>query len=227
VTRPEPGAAAAAALLRARGFVPVIAPFLAVSARAAVVPDSLRLQAVLVASGQAVDLLVAPPTLLALPLLAVGDATAARARARGFRTVHSAGGDAAALAAVAARLCDPGGAALLLLCGASQGHGLAAALRGRGFRVLRRVVYAARPVARFPAAATTALASGRTRAVLFLSAETARSFVATLPQALVPALAPVDAVAIGGSAAAALHALPWRRVRVARHPTLDGVLALL
>lgn len=227
VTRPEPGAAVTAALLRARGFVPVVAPFLAVSARAAVLPGAARVQAVLAASGQALDMLQAEPSLLARPLLAVGDATAARATARGFRTVHSADGDATALAALAGRLCDPGGAALLLLCGASQGDGLAAALRGHGFRVARRVVYAARPVVRFPAAAAAALAGGGTRAVLFLSAETARSFVATLPPALVPALAPVDAVAIGGSAAAALHALPWRRVRVARHPTLDGVLALL
>lgn len=227
VTRPEPGAAAAAALLRARGLVPVVAPFLRVSARAAVLPDAARVQAVLAASGQALDMLQAAPALLALPLLAVGDATAARAGARGFRVVHSADGDAPALAALAARLCDPSGAALLLLCGASQGQGLAAALRGRGFRVARRVVYAARPVARFPAPAAAALAGGGTRAVLFLSAGTARSFVATLPPALVPALASVDAVAIGGSAAAALHALPWRRVRVARHPTLDGVLALL
>ena len=227
MTRPEPGAAAAAELLRARGLVPVVAPFLVVAARAAVLPDAARVQAVLAASGQALDMLHAPPALLALPLLAVGDATASRAGARGFRSVHSAGSDAAALAALAARLCDPGGAPLLLLCGASQGHGLAAALRGHGFRVLRRVVYAARPVDRFPAAAAAALAGGRTRAVLFLSAETARSFVATLPPALVSALAPVDAVAIGGNAAAALHALPWRRVQIAQHPTLDGVLALL
>ncbi len=227
VTRPEPGASAAAVLLRARGLDPVVAPFLAVSARTPALPHPSRLQAVLAASGRALDLPGAPPGLLALPLLAVGDTTAARAIARGFATVHSADGDAAALAALAARLCDPAGPALLLLCGASQGHRLAALLRGRGFRVARRVAYAARPVAHFPAAAAAALAGGRTRAVLFLSAETARSFVATLPPALVPALAPVDAVAIGGAAAAALHALPWRHVHVAHHPTLDGVLALL
>lgn len=227
VTRPEPGAAIAALLLRARGFEPVVAPFLAVSPRAAVLPSSTHLQAVLAASGQALDLPGADPALLALPLLAVGSATAARATARGFAAVHSAEGDALALALLAARLCDPRGGALLLLCGARQGHRLAALLRAHGFRVARRVVYAARPVARFPAAAAAALSGGGTRAVLFLSAETARAFAATLPSALVPALASVDAAAIGDTAAAALHALPWRRVSVARQPTLDGVLALL
>lgn len=227
MTRPEPGAGAAAAALRARGLDPVVAPFLAVSTRAATLPDPARLQAVLAASARALDLPDAPPALLALPFLAVGDATAARATARGFPTVHSADADADALAALAARRCDPAGPALLLLCGAGQGHRLAAALRARGFRVARRVTYAARPVRRFPAAAATALEGGRTRAALFLSAETARAFAATVPPALVPALASVDAVAIGGAAAAALHALPWRHVHVAQRPTLDGVLALL
>ncbi len=227
MTRPEPGASAAAASLRARGLEPVLAPFLVVSTRAATLPDPGHLQAVLAASARALDLPGAAPALLALPLLAVGHATAARATARGFGTVHSADGDADALATLATRLCDPSGPALLLLCGARQGHRLAAALRARGFRVARRVTYAARAVRRFPAAAAAALQGGRTRAALFLSAETARAFAATLPPALVPALASVDAVAIGGTAAAALHALPWRHVHVAQHPTLDGVLALL
>ena len=167
-----------------------------------------------------------PSSLHGLPLLAVGAATARRAREAGFERVLSADSDAAALAALAARSLGPG-ARLLLAVGAGQGATLAAALRGGGFRVHRRTAYAAYPVAEFPGEAQAALQAGALRAALFLSAETARAFARLLPVPLLPHLAGVDALAIGEPAAAALRPLPWRRVRVSASPTLDGILALL
>lgn len=223
VTRPQPGAGVLAARLRELGHRAVLAPFLRIAPVAARLPDPAKVQAVLVTSAQALPAL--PPS--GLPLLAVGDATAARASARGFTLVHSAGGDGVALAGLAARLLDPAGAPLLLASGRGQGGALAAALRTHGFRVLRRTAYAATPVRTFPAAAAAALRQGSLRAALFLSAETALAFARTLPPALAPALRGVDALTIGGSTATALHGLPWRDVRVADHPTADGVLALL
>ena len=162
----------------------------------------------------------------AVPLLAVGDATAARARDLGFRDVRSAGGDAAALAALAATTLPPS-ARLLLPVGEGQGETLAAALEATGFEVHRRVVYRAEPPRIFPPAAAEALHGRRLRAATFLSAETARAFARLMPVRLGRLLASVDALAIGESAAAALHPLPWRRVRVSASPTLDGILALL
>ncbi len=223
VTRPQPGADATADRLRALGIAAVVAPMLRVRARPLVQPPAV--QAVLVTSGQALPSLMAAS--VRGPVLAVGDATAARARALGLAPVHSAAGDAADLAGLAGRLLERGGAPLLLACGRGQGGALAAALRADGFRVLRRVAYAAEPVRRLPPPAAAALEGGALRAALFLSAETARAFGRALPAGLVPALATVEALAIGAAAAAALHGLPWRRVRVAARPTEDGVLALL
>ena len=160
------------------------------------------------------------------PVFAVAAATAARARAAGCRDVRSADGDAAALAALVRRTVPPPGP-LLLLSGQGQGMALAAGLRGAGFRVLRRAVYTARPVRVLPAAAHDALGAGRVHAALFLSADTARGFAGCLPAGLRPALAEVDALAIGEAAAAVLRPLPWRRVLVSGAPTLEGVLALL
>jgi uroporphyrinogen-III synthase len=224
VTRPEPGASATAAHLRAAGLDPVIAPFLTIRSTATRLPPPQSLQAVLVASGNAIDRIPAP--YCELTLLAVGDATAARATQAGFRTVHSAGGDAAALADLAASRLDPHAGPLLLAAGHGQSFVLAADLRRRGFRVQRRVVYTAVNVARFPAVAATAIGKGL-RAAMFFSTETAKAFVHLLPPDLAPALAGTDALAIGNAAAAALRALPWRTVRVAVSPTQDGVLALL
>ena len=198
-----------------------MAPFLRVTSVPCRIPDAI--QAVLVTSANALAGLEAGP----VPLLAVGDATAEAARSIGFSHVCSAAGDAEALAALAARLCDPEGAPLLLVCGRLQGQGLASALRGKGFSVLRRVVYRADPVATFPALAEAALAGGGLHAAMFLSAETARAFARLVPAGLLPALGAVMAVAIGKAAADALKPLPWRCLRVAHTPTLDGVLTLL
>ena len=222
VTRPEPGASETARRLRVLHRDPVIAPLLHI--RPLALAPFGKVGAVLATSGNAVPFL--PAGLHGLPLLAVGHATADRARAAGFMEVASADGDAAALAELTRRICPPG-TALLFATAQGQGAPLAAALRAHGFAVHRRTVYAARPAARMPPAATRALRNGSLAAALFLSAETARAFVRLLPPLLHPALAAVDALAIGQPAADALCVLPWRRVRVSAKPTQDSLLALL
>jgi uroporphyrinogen-III synthase len=188
--------------------------------------DVGHVQAVLVTSGNALPAL--PAGLLGTFLLAVGDATAAKARDRGFTNVASAGRDAAALAGLAADRCTPHAGALLLATGAGQGLDLAAALRTRGFRVRRRVAYAASPAAALPPTAIAALDDGSLRFAMFFSAATARAFVTCLSRACHPSvLAQVEAVAISRGTAAALAPLPWRRIRVASHPNHEAVLSLL
>jgi uroporphyrinogen-III synthase len=226
ITRPEPGASETAARVAALGFQPVIAPVLTVRTFRASLPPAGDLQAILAASANAIPAL--PQSHRDLPLLAVGEATASRARAAGFSQVSSADGDASALAVLAAQSCNRDAAPLLLATGRGQGHALAADLRARGFRVVRRVVYAAEPVRSLPAPARSALANGTLTAALFFSAETARQFVRMLSRArLHEAVRTVDALAIGQPAAVALQALPWRRIRVADRPTQDAMLALL
>ena len=226
ITRPEPGAGETAARVAALGLRPVIAPLLEIRLARPHLPPPSRLQAVLVTSGNAVAAL--PDSYRDVPLLAVGDATASRARDAGFGRVLSADGDARALAGLTARACQASGLPLLVASARRQGDELAADLRRRGFRVMRRVVYAAVPVASLPEPARDALAAGTVRAALFFSAETARHGVRLLRRArLHAALGQVDALAIGQPAAVALQGLHWRRIRVATQPTQDAMLALL
>ncbi len=226
ITRPLDDAPATAARVEALGFRPVVAPVIEIRHFAPTLPA--KVQAILVTSGNALAGLAIPHTTLAhTKLLAVGDVTAARATACGFTDVESAGRDAVALAALAtARLSPPDGP-LLLVCGRGQGGPICADLRASGFRVVRRVTYAAEPVRAFPEAAAESLRAGTLHAAVFLSAETAKVFARLIPRALVPRLAPVLALAIGKNAAEALKPLPWRQVRLARSPTLDDVLAQL
>jgi uroporphyrinogen-III synthase len=226
ITRPEPGASETAARVATLGLLPVVAPLLVINPLPGAWPPSGQVQAILVTSGNAIAAL--PASHRHLPLLAVGQATAGRARTAGFEQVESADGDADALADLAERVCQKQGAPLLLATGRRQGNSLAAELRRRGFTAVRRVVYSADPVTLLPAAARVALGSGTLRAALFFSAETARAGVHLIESAtLVDAVRSVDAVAIGKPAGVALEALPWRRVRVAARPDQDAMLALL
>ena len=124
VTRPEPGASETAARIAALGYQPIVASLLEIRILHAALPPSGHVQAVLATSGNAIAAL--PASHRHLPLFAVGDATAGLARAAGFAAVHSASGDAGALAALVARDCDRSAGPLLFPCGRGQGHELAA-----------------------------------------------------------------------------------------------------
>lgn len=226
VTRPEAGASETAERVAGLGFVPILAPVLAIAVLPARLPAAGKVQAVLVTSGNALPAL--GPQFHGVPVLAVGDATAARARAAGFADVTSAGRNAEALAALVQERCRPGGGALLLPTARGEGLVLARLLRGAGFAVVRRTVYAAMPQNALPAAAAEALSRGTVAAALFFSPATARSFTKLLLAAL-PAgcLKAVDALALSPAVAAPLAPLPWRRLRVADRPSQDALLTLL
>src|SRR5438067_9042653 len=92
VTRPRAEAEGLAAALDARGIAALIEPLLDISYRDAPPPDLAGVQAILCTSANGVRALARLSEDRAPPLFAVGEATAARARAEGFARVESAGG---------------------------------------------------------------------------------------------------------------------------------------
>jgi uroporphyrinogen-III synthase len=222
ITRPEPGAAETARALSALGWHPVLAPALSLAALPFKPPSGC--QALVITSRAAARALPAS----ALSVIAVGEATAAEARARGFADVEAAAGDAAALAALisATRRTDAG--ALCLAVGEGYALDLAAALRAKGFRVIRRVVYAARPSAGLSGEAQQALRDGSIYAALFTSPRLARETIRLLRDAgLAPAASRISAIALSPRIAAALSALPWAEIRTAGRPDHAALLACL
>lgn len=222
VTRPEPGAAETVQAVAALGWTPILAPALRLAPSP---PANLpRAQALLLPSRAAARAL-APS---AIPVLAVGAGTAAEARARGFTEVTAAEGDAAALAALAAQRLDPAQGPLLLAVGQGYGAELAAALRARGFRVIRRVAYRAGPAEALPAGAIAALRAGAVAAALFTSPRGARITLALLRRAgLADAVRGIRALAISPRIAAALQPLPWAAIAVTDRPDPALLPALL
>jgi len=222
ITRPEPGAAETARAVAALGWEPVPAPALTLMP---LPPARLpAAQAVVMASRGAARAMAATP----LPVFVVGAGTAAEARAQGSAEVTAAEGDAASLARLIARRLDPAAGPLLLAVGQGYGAELAAALRAAGFRVIRRVVYAARPATALPDAARAALAAGRVSAALFLSPRSAAIACRLIAAAgLGEAARGIVAFALSPRIAAGLAALPWREIRTAPRPDPGLLLGLL
>ncbi len=224
ITRPQPGADRTARLVAAVGLRPVLAPMLMISPLPTCLPDPADIRAVLVTSANALPAL--PACWHDSLLLAVGDATAARARAAGFRHVRSAARDAEALARLAIAICPKPGPVLLAVA-AGQGDVLAERLRAAGYTVAHHGVYAAQPAAVLPAEALAVLANGSLTAALFFSPATARTFAGLISGLSGTDIAGTDALAMSAATAAPLFPLPWRRIRVASHPNQEKLLALL
>jgi uroporphyrinogen-III synthase len=228
VTRPREESESLAAALATRGIGAVIEPLMQVQYRPQEAVDLTDVQAILCTSANGVRALARASGERGLPLFAVGDATASRARAEGFIAVESAGGNVVDLGRLAAgRLCPENGR-LLHVAGDVVAGDLAGALRAHGFTIDRRVLYEARPVTELSPAAVHALRSGVIDFALFFSPRTAAVFAGLAVIACVAeCCATITALSISPAADAALADLPWRDRRIAERPNQAGLLETL
>jgi uroporphyrinogen-III synthase len=227
VTRPRDDAEDFAAALRALGVEPVIEPMFVVRFRDAPL-DLAGVQALLLTSRNGVRALMRASGERAVPVLAVGDATASEARAGGFASVVSAEGDAAALAALAAHRLDPAKGALVHVAGSEVAGDLAGALRVSGFAVRRVVLYEALPVPELTPAIRENLVRGRIDSAAFFSPRTAATFVRlAAAEAIESVTRNMTAYCLSPAAAEAAGSLPWARVAVAAKPNQPELLRLI
>lgn len=226
VTRPEPGLSETMAAVTALGWRAVAVPALRAEPIPHVSVPTRGVQAVLVTSGQAVAALAGRMP-ADMPMLAVGAATARRARAFGFTHVTAAEGTADALADLVRADWRPAGGVLLLATAPGYGRDLAGALRGSGFRVVRRCVYRIRPGMPSPEGLRAAIGAGGVAAALFFSAETARQFLRHLPRDVRVALRDARAIAISDKAVEVLAAMTWREIVRGATPDQAAMLDLL
>ena len=228
VTRPREAAAALAAALAARGVEALLEPLFEIRYRAAPGLDLGDAQAVLCTSGNGVRALALVTAERRMPLFAVGDATAARAREEGFEHVESAQGDAADLTRLAVERLRPAQGRLVHIAGPVVAGELAERLSRHGFAVERLVLYEARPATALSEAAANALQAATIDAALFFSPRTAALFARLAATAgLDGRLAAVVAVSISKAADAALAELPWRARAVAARPNQAALLDAL
>jgi len=230
LTRPDPGPEpdALEAGLVARGHTVTRAPLLAVQFTGAM-PPLAGVQALIATSRNALRAVapIAEPA-LALPLLAVGPATSALARALGFRTVVEGPGDGRGLADVIATSLAASGGDLVHLAGDVLAFDLAAALAPLDFRVRTEQVYRTEPAPNLPAAAAEALERGSLDGVVLMSPRTAKIYARLVTDAgLAAATGKPLHFCLSDAVRSALAPLGTVRAAVARAPNSQEMLALI
>ena len=233
VTRPRAEAEGLAQALAERSIEAIVEPLLDIHYRDGPAPDLAKVQAILCTSANGVRALARLSPERELPLLAVGDATAARARAEGFTRIESAGGNVEDLARLVRDRLRPENGRLCHVAGNEIAGDLAGMLRDHGFAIDRAVLYEARPAPALSADGVRALGAGIVDFALFFSPRTAGIFLSLAERAeFADALRTVTAVSISAAADAALGRAVFRERRIAEAPTqpallsaLDGILA--
>lgn len=228
VTRPREDAESLTAALAIRALEALVEPLMEIHCRMPEAFDLDGVQAILCTSANGVRALARASGERRVPLLAVGDATAARARAEGFDFVESAGGDLGNLARLAAARLRPQEGPLLHVAGNVVAGDLVGLLRAQGFTVERRVLYEARAAVALSPAAVDSLRAGEIAFALFFSPRTAAIFARLADLAgVTECCAKVVALSISAGADAALASLPWRQRRIAERPNQPALLDAL
>jgi uroporphyrinogen-III synthase len=228
VTRPREDAESLVAALATRGIEALAEPLMEIHFQAPEAIDPGGVQAILCTSANGVRALARASGERRVPLLAVGDATAARALAEGFDHVESAAGDVGDLARLTATRLRPQDGPLLHVAGNVVAGDLVGLLRAHGFTVERRVLYEARAAAALSPAAVDALRAEPIAFALFFSPRTAAIFARLADVAgVTECCARVTAVSISGAADAALAGLPWRDRRIAERSNQAALLDAL
>lgn len=150
VTRPAHQAAGLIEAVARRGFAPVGAPCLTLSLQTGPPLDLAGIGGFAVTSINGVTALAARTNERALPVYAVGEATAAEARRHGFQHLAVAAGDGAALADLIRETVPPRSKAILHAAGAETAFDLAASLEPHGIPVECRALYAMTPAGTLP-----------------------------------------------------------------------------
>jgi uroporphyrinogen-III synthase len=210
VTRPQPGGAATVARLQALGHEALLTPLLEMQATAWEAPEAAS-QAVMLTSAAAARLAGdAAAAFHGLPAFAVGQATAAAARAAGFADVRA--GDAGVQALVMAMAAD-GFESVLHLAGEDR----TAVAVPEGLSLVVRTVYRAElmPLPVLPHADW----------VLLYSARTAAHFAVEVDR-LGGARGEIAIAAISAAVLAAAGS-GWQRAIAAERPDEDAVLAAI
>ncbi|BCP55696.1 uroporphyrinogen III methyltransferase [Kaistia sp. 32K] len=232
VTRPELEATRTAERLRALGHEPVIAPMLQTVFLDPPLP-AIDPAAILLTSLNGLRALARwplPAAWFALPVLAVGDRTAAAARGAGFADVRSADGDGVALAELTLATLPPTAGTLLYPAAVDRAGNWTETLAQAGYELALVEAYRMDPAASLPDSAATSLREGRIDGVLLYSPRTATALVRCLAALDPPArLDGLTIYALSENVAAALRAgnLRFGTIRIAEKPTDDALLALL
>jgi uroporphyrinogen-III synthase len=222
ITRAEPGASATAERVRSLGLTPIVAPLLSfhpIEATLGIRADEALAFTSINGVARAAGLIERRD----MPVFAVGDATAAAARAAGFSDVASASGDVQALADLIVRAAP---IAVLHPCALETAGDLVGALLGANVTARKLPVYETVDAADLPAQVETALRRRALSVVLIHSPKAARIATALLG-GYQEAIRAVSGIGLATACVAPLRALPFETLVAASAPTEDALMQAL
>ena len=229
LTRPEGDVAALKSRIEALGCSVSVAPLLKIAFRP-IAPDALSdATAVIATSRNALKALAQSDALsaaLALPLFAVGPATAQIAKDLGFATVIAGPGTGADLVPVIAGYSGAKSGRLVHIAGDHLAFDLAGALRPHGIAVRTLQAYASVAAETLPGETTTALAAKTIDAVVLMSPRTATTWAqltARLPDK--PSLTDVTHICLSAAVADAISGMPDVKTVIAEKPNADAIIS--
>jgi len=208
--------------------VPLVSPMLQVVSLPVDLPPPDKIQAILITSSNALEAGQNLAALFDRPCFCVGERTAARALAAGFRKVHSAASDGMELAQLITASLSGRNSGILHIAGLAVDSRAQDELARRGHRVHVWPVYAARPVMALSEHTTSLLKRQSLDAVLFFSSRTAEIFRALVDKnGLNPCCRGLTAIGLSETVIENLRTFPWKHLVAAAMPTEDAVIDCL
>ncbi len=227
VTRPEPDAEDTAGRLVGLGLEPVVHPLMRMEVTDAVLPDAAGLSGLIATSANAIRVLFERKALgpyLGLPLYAVGEKTAAMARAAGFAQIEVAGGDADALIGLMGATAPRG--TYFYPSAAETARDLPKALSASGREIIAAQVYRMVSVDVLDDETARQLAAGDIAAVLCYSRHTAHLFADLAQSVLGPdEKRALTLICLSENVAAPLVTHGFVRIILADFPSEEAMMA--
>lgn len=228
ITRPQEDAEPLRKTLEAHHIKALIDPMLEIILQPGPPLNLTGIQALLMTSANGVRAFARRNPERAIPLFAVGDATAKEAVEQRFTAVSIADGDVQALATLVKSRLLPADGPLLHVAGTRVAGDLAGDLQAAGFRYQRAVLYEARTTKHLRPETLAALKTNALSGVLLYSPRTAGIFRACIHDAgREQAIARITAFCLSPAVADALGELVWGAIKVARKPTQADLLELV
>jgi uroporphyrinogen-III synthase len=225
VTRPEPDASETAGKLRALGIEPVLEPLLRFETLPTSLPEPAGFAALVLTSTNALRALKERGRMadfFGLKAFAVGNRTAAAAKAAGFADVTSADGnmDDLVTAIAKAGLTGP----VFYPAARERAGNLSKALAAHGIMAITTEMYGMAPVPELSATTRAAIEAGAIEAGLFYSRRTAETFIGL--SAGIARRADLRLLCLSEAVAAPFMKAHLLRVSLAEHPSEEAMLSL-
>lgn len=229
ITRPLDAAHDTAAELRSRGHDAIIEPLLTIIIEQGPPLDTGRYARLVLTSANGAHAAATRMADRRIPVLAVGPATAAEARARGFTQVTEADGNGIdGIVSALARLPAKDHRPLLHVAGTDVAGDLAAQARKLGLNLERMTLYRAVAAGALSDGTREMLKSGQVDVAMFFSPRTAEIFARLAHAAGIGQhLGRICACVISQNAANALKSLTFGKVLVAKETTAGAMVDLL